>query len=224
MAEKILKSPQFKKLLDKLDDLSYKKIISFEKKYNKKLTPIQRDTLIVKIRNKFTNEIITGLKKSALKKGNFALKPFNAYKVDSSLSKIIENAIKKGSNIIKKIKMKILNTEIRIKASKANMKLAKELAYNRRVQELRSQIANVLKPKLKNMSESYLRSKDFRTYYNKFIRKTEMAIAKKVEKEINLIDFTRKTTTLGKELKIISSKIKNFINNMYKLDKLKGVL
>ena len=36
--------------------------------------------------------------------------------------------------------MKILNTEIRIKASKANMRLAKELAYSRRVQELR--IAN----------------------------------------------------------------------------------
>ena len=224
-AEKLLKSPQFKKLLDKLDDLSYKKIISFEKKYNKKLTPIQRDTLIVKIRNKFTNEIITGLKKSALKKGNFAFKPFSAYKVDSSLSKIIENAIKKGSNIIKKIKMKILNTEIRIKASKANMRLAKELAYSRRVQELRSQIANALKPKLKNMSESYLRSKDFRTFYNKFIRKTEMAIAKKVEQEINLIDFTRKTTTLAKELKIISSKIKSFINKYVTQNwtKLKGV-
>ena len=224
-AEKLLKSPQFKKLLDKLDDLSYKKIISFEKKYNKKLTPIQRDTLIVKIRNKFTNEIITGLKKSALEKGNFAFKPFSAYKVDSSLSKIIENAIKKGSNIIKKIKMKILNTEIRIKASKANMKLAKELAYSRRVQELRSQIAKALKPKLKNMSESYLRSKDFRTFYNKFIRKTEMAIAKKVEQEINLIDFTRKTTTIGKELKIISSKIKSFINKYVTQNwtKLKGV-
>ena len=75
------------------------------------------------------------------------------------------------------------------------------------------------------MSESYLRSKDFRTYYNKFIRKIEMAIAKKVEQEINLIDFTRKTTTIAKELKIISSKIKSFINKYITQNwtKLKGV-
>ena len=50
-----------------------------------------------------------------------------------------------------------------------------------------------------------------------------MAIAKKVEQEINLIDFTRKTTTIAKELKIISSKIKKFHKQIYnsKLDKIK---